>query len=167
MWEAIISSLGSVSGKKILDVGAGYCDLAIFSANAGARVTAIERVAFIARDARERVQAAGVGDRITIVEQDLEEYLRLVRHGFDIIYCTSVLPYLVYPDGALYNMSKISPTTIVECQYMGDGPGFEYIANDNHMLRYLSRIWPAVTRIGETVLDIRPATRTIWRCDVA
>jgi len=60
-------------GDVVIDVGAGSGILSIFAAQAGARkVYAVERTG-IARLAQMMIEANGVGDRVEIIQSDLED----------------------------------------------------------------------------------------------
>ena len=69
-------------GQSVLDIGCGWGGLAIYLAKVcGARVTGVTLSENQAREARERVAAAGVADRVTIALQDY----RAVTGSFDRI----------------------------------------------------------------------------------
>ena len=69
-------------GHSVLDIGCGWGGMAIYLAKVcGARVTGVTLSENQAREARERVAAAGVADRVTIALQDY----RAVTGSFDRI----------------------------------------------------------------------------------
>jgi len=69
-----IAKLALEPGMSVLEIGGGWGAFAIHLARAGARVTSLnvspEQIAV----ARERAAAAGVGNRVTFVEQDYREF---------------------------------------------------------------------------------------------
>ena len=84
----------------------------------------------------------------------------------DVTFCFSLLPYVDRPTDLLLNMRKFSEVSFIECQYSGDGPGFEWIKNDIDMLRWLERVgWKSVSKLGRTRVSYRNVDRTIWMCE--
>src|SRR5256714_9185956 len=72
---------------QVLDVAAGKCGPAVILAGEfGCRITAIERAPEFVAAARERVAAAGLADRIELVEQDAAE-ADLGRGRYDVAMC--------------------------------------------------------------------------------
>jgi predicted O-methyltransferase YrrM len=72
---------------QVVDVASGKCGPAVILAREfGCRITAIERAAEFVAAARERVAAAGLSDRIELLEQDAAE-ADLGREGFDVALC--------------------------------------------------------------------------------
>jgi predicted O-methyltransferase YrrM len=72
---------------QVLDVASGKCGPAVILAGEfGCRITAIERAPEFVADARERVAAAGLGDRIELVERDAAE-AELGRDRYDVAMC--------------------------------------------------------------------------------
>lgn len=72
---------------QVLDVASGKCGPAVILAGEfGCRITAIERAPEFLAAARERVAAAGLGDRIEIHEQDAAE-ADLGRDRYDVAMC--------------------------------------------------------------------------------
>jgi precorrin-6B methylase 2 len=72
---------------QVLDVAAGKCGpAAILAREFGCRITAIERAPEFVAAARERVIAAGLSDRIELVEQDAAE-ADVGRDRFDVAMC--------------------------------------------------------------------------------
>ena len=57
-------------GDRVLDVGTGSGYQAAILAELGCRVTSVEREPGLARDARQRLEALGYGDRVTVVAAD-------------------------------------------------------------------------------------------------
>jgi predicted O-methyltransferase YrrM len=73
--------------SQVLDVASGKCGPAVLLAGElGCRITAIERAPEFVADARRRVAAAGLGERIEIVQQDAAE-ADLGRDRYDVAMC--------------------------------------------------------------------------------
>jgi predicted O-methyltransferase YrrM len=73
--------------SQVLDVASGKCGPALILVREfGCRVAAIERAPEFVAAARERVAAAGLGDRIELVEQDAAE-ADLGRDRYDVAMC--------------------------------------------------------------------------------
>lgn len=161
MWKQIEARV-NFDKKKVLDLGSGYCDLAIFANHSGARVMAIEKDPMIAERAEKHVKESDA--HVVIQVRDIEEYVKKRRVPWDIIMCTSVLPYLAYPDRVMEWMAQHAPKSIVEHQYAGDGPGPNWIQSDDDMHSWLKHFWPRVEKIGETYVLERGAVRSIWLC---
>ena len=102
------------------------------------------------------------GALIGVLTADIERWLNWST--WDIIVCLSVLPYIKLPIDLLNKISIHSREAIIECQYVGDGPGFDDVHNDNDMKSVLGQIWANVTSIGETEVKIRDKWRTVWHC---
>lgn len=170
IWQCIHDNV-DFQDMTVLDLGSGYGDLmryAIMDADA-LLVVGIEHDYVTAAYADSMLHTHGIStDRYAVVVDDID---RLVRRndpdfsGFDITICNSVLPYLDKPNDVLEWMRKTSSTSIVECQYNGDGPGPEGIENDEDMESVLRLAgWKHVEKIGWTDVMIRPAKRSIWKC---
>jgi predicted O-methyltransferase YrrM len=72
---------------QVLDVASGKCGPAVLLAGEfGCRITAIERAPEFVADARRRVAAADLGERIEIVQQDAAE-ADLGRERYDVVMC--------------------------------------------------------------------------------
>jgi SAM-dependent methyltransferase len=72
---------------RVLDVACGKCGPAIILAREfGCAITGIERAPEFAAEARERVDASNLGDRIEIVEADAST-VELEENGYDVAMC--------------------------------------------------------------------------------
>lgn len=71
--DAILDSAGVVAGSRVLEIGTGWGTLAIRAAERGATVTSVTLSVEQADLARERVAAAGVGDRVEIAVRDYRD----------------------------------------------------------------------------------------------
>jgi len=81
--ELVCTKLGLSEGERVLDVGCGWGSFAIHAAaRHGARVTGITLSEPQARLARERAQAAGVGE---LVEIQVLDYRELAGERFDAV----------------------------------------------------------------------------------
>jgi len=170
MWK-FISKEVDFEGQDVLDVGCGPGDFLRLALKSGARYTyGIDRDMLILIEASQALVDDGwePGHHFALYNDDVD----MLVHGYKINYvagitmCFSCLPYLFDIGNTLRWIERqTNGTAIIECQYKGDGPyAPEDIANDSDMEMVLKRVWPNARKIGETKLDIRPATRSIWVC---
>jgi 2-polyprenyl-3-methyl-5-hydroxy-6-metoxy-1,4-benzoquinol methylase len=170
MWKYISDNV-DFEDKYVFDIGAGYCDLAIHAAEAGAyKVTALEDKRI---DYTEALAKTDHYENIRLLNMDAELFLDKASKAlqFDIAICTSVIPYLMRPWEMVKWMSEHARHSIIECQYINDGPPGQTlkIEGDARMEAHL-RMNPAwdskanCRKIGETLIEIRPGTRSIWLC---
>ncbi len=167
MWEHISAHV-NFQNKYVIDIGAGHCDLAMMAVDAGAHtVVCVEKVEQVYESSLERLEFGTYSLNINLIHADAEKLLYgwLSPLETDIAICTSVLPYLKNPEMMLGWMSGHAKTSIIEMQYVGDGPGDKLgIENDSMMEEWLSAFWHSIEKIGETKIGIRPGTRSIWAC---
>src|SRR4051794_7723729 len=72
---------------EVLDLACGKCGPAsILAAEFGCRITAVERAAEFVAEARERIAAAGLEDRIELVEADASDF-DLGEERYDVVMC--------------------------------------------------------------------------------
>jgi SAM-dependent methyltransferase len=72
---------------QVLDLACGKCGpTAILASEFGCRITAVERAPEFVAAARERISAAGLEDRIELVEADAAE-LDLGEERYDVVMC--------------------------------------------------------------------------------
>ncbi len=73
--------------SHVLDVACGKAGPAVILARGfGCTITGVERASEFAFEARDRVRAAGLADRIEIVEHDATEF-ELARSAYDVAMC--------------------------------------------------------------------------------
>lgn len=89
--QFIISHVGELKGKKILDVGCGFGESAVYFALKGAEVIAVDISPEMIRFAKELANRYGVA--INFVVSAAEE-LRFENESFDIVYCANLLHHL-------------------------------------------------------------------------
>ncbi len=71
--DAILDSAGVVEGSRVLEIGTGWGSLAIRAAERGATVTTVTLSVEQADLAQQRVEAAGVADRVEIAVRDYRD----------------------------------------------------------------------------------------------
>jgi SAM-dependent methyltransferase len=163
-----ISKAVDFTDKTVLDMGCGRGDIAMRAWCAGAeRVFGIDKNKIEISDAKIRSGRLMIARaHIHFLPKDIDEIDDKWPGHHDIVICTSVLPYLDDPDKALRYMCDYSDAAIIECQYKGDGPGFENIKNDKDMRDWLDKFdWKEIDKIGSTKLESRDASRSIWKCN--
>jgi len=75
------------SGQRVLDVGAGRCGPArILAREFGCHITAVEPHDVFLNDARERVAAAGLGDRFEFVQSTGADFV-IEPESYDAAMC--------------------------------------------------------------------------------
>jgi 16S rRNA A1518/A1519 N6-dimethyltransferase RsmA/KsgA/DIM1 with predicted DNA glycosylase/AP lyase activity len=170
MWSSITKEV-DFKDRHVLDVGCGPGDFMRLALQAGASfVSGIDKDMMMAHDASSALMTDGYGPGVNyiIYADDLDYFIQNNLGSFyaEVSMCFSCLPYLYDVDAALEWMKqRTSSVSLVECQYNGDGPyAPKNIKSDYDMRLVLERHWTTVKKIGETRLDIRPATRTIWAC---
>lgn len=167
MWN-IISVSYDFEGKSVIDLGCGHGDMMLRAYQAGAsKVIGVENNEETYWLTREKVKAY---DDISMVLWDIEnisgDYRKDKVYHSDVIFCFSVLPYLNSPSKILSWIKGHCEVAFLEVQYAGDGPGFKHITDDLDMHDWLRDIgWKNIEAIGRTHTRIRPAWRTIWRCE--
>jgi len=105
------------------------------------------------------------GGIVSFKQLDIDEIGRTGYVDFSYVSCFSVLPYLKHPDATLKWMYNHSIVSLIECQYAGDGPGYEHIKTSDDMETWLKSIgWETVEKLGHTKIRDRDAKRDIWYC---
>jgi cyclopropane-fatty-acyl-phospholipid synthase len=156
--DIVATKLALSAGQRVLDVGCGWGSFAIHAAaNYGVQVTGITLSAPQAAQARERVAAAGLGDRVEIRVAD---YRQLSDEPFDAIASigmvehvgasqidryASILHGLLRPGGALLNhgIAVLRP----DDDPLEDEVSMRYVFPDGEPLPY-SRVQLALERAG-------------------
>jgi hypothetical protein len=63
-------------------------------------------------------------------------------------------------------MYEHADVSFIECQYKDDGPGPDWLKDDNDMLSVLRfHDWDSIKPIGYTLVKDRNKKRTIWMCE--
>lgn len=160
MWEHISEHVDFM-GAKVLDVGCGYGDLLTYAAEAGAvYVVGIDKDEYSLDITREKLEETGV--KFKLHNRDINN--RWDLFGFDIVICTSVLPYVGNMDKIALRLAAAGRRAIIEMQYYGDGPGPIAIASDHEMEMWLRNYWRNVKAIGTSFTGRTPPVRSLWLC---
>jgi SAM-dependent methyltransferase len=159
IWRSIIKST-SVKDKHVLDLGCGYGDFIVRAYHAGAKsVTGWDKDPDACGVARQKTMNLKT---VRITCYDAESWEPRASQ-FDLALCLSVLPYVDMKE-MLRKLKLGSHTTIIECQYAGDGPGPTHITDDADMARLLKRSGFKASLIGWTKVKDKRYKRSIWRC---
>jgi hypothetical protein len=159
-WE-IISSHIDFKDKSVIDLGCGWCDLLNFANKADA-------LACVGVDKEKHFYAV---KGVKFIQADLEKWIDFQNHvysgaTYDIALCFSVLPYLENMYSVLEWMYEHADVSFIECQYKDDGPGPDWLKDDNDMLAVLRfHDWDSIKPIGHTLVKGRNKKRTIWMCE--
>ncbi len=98
--EAALARLGS-GQLRVVDAGGGTGGVAVPLAVAGHRVTVLDPSPDSLAALERRAAEAGVADRITPLQGDLDDLARLVEPGADAVLCHRVLEVVDDPAAAL------------------------------------------------------------------
>ncbi|KKM74225.1 hypothetical protein LCGC14_1402440 [marine sediment metagenome] len=159
-WD-IISNHIDFQGKTLIDLGCGKGDLLFHAFDAGAKVVGVDHNI----DNIKHIRTARPGIKTLFGELDLMEIWFWER--VDIAICFSVLPYLKRPGDTLKWINTHSDIALIECQYADDGPGFDFLIDNDDMKQWLLQIgeFKEVEVIGHTLVEGRNTKRFIWRCE--
>jgi len=107
--EELRRSLRASAGESILDLGSGpgflACELAR-EVGATGRIVAVDVSSDMNSIASKRIAAAGLSDRVDIVEGDATA-LAFADAVFDAAVSTQVIEYLAEPDAALHQLIRV------------------------------------------------------------
>ncbi len=107
--EELRRSLRASAGESILDLGSGpgflACELAQ-EVGATGRIVAVDISSEMNSIASKRIAAAGLGDRVDILEGDATA-LAFADAVFDAAVSTQVMEYLAEPDAALHQLVRV------------------------------------------------------------
>ena len=107
--EELRRSLRASAGESILDLGSGpgflACELAQ-EVGATGRIVAVDISSDMNSIASKRIAAAGLGDRVDILEGDATA-LAFADATFDAAVSTQVIEYLAEPDAALDQLVRV------------------------------------------------------------
>ena len=155
----IISSLVGFQDKIILDLGCGKGDILTFAAEAGAYSAGVDN------DRSNIDYIKSTYPEIEAIYEDIDRLLAWPQS--DIVICFSVLPYLPRPEHTLQWINIHSEVSLIECQYAGDGPGFDFLKTNDDMEKWLLSAgqFSEVKAIGYTLVEGRDKRRYIWMCE--
>lgn len=162
-WDIITQHIKpeTMGDKRVVDLGCGYGDILYNFYKARANCIGIEGDEKVFNDVADRLN----GLPITLRMFNLNDINQRMRNDvFDIGVCFSVLPYVINTDALLAWMSLHCKISLIECQYAGDGPGFAHIRDDSDMAQWLNRYFHKIKMIGQTEVNGRNASRSIWMC---
>lgn len=158
------------TGKTVVNLGAGYGDIsgAIWEAGA-ARVVSYDNdphCVFVMNQKANQFKRRRTGDYSVHGVNILEVTRTNVYTPYDFGICFAVLPYFQERDvdQILDWLESNCRRVLLECQYAGDGPGFDFIKGDPQMRRWLNQRFGKVKRLGHTEVVGRDVFRTIWVC---
>lgn len=137
---AEVEWLGKDTTKRILDVGGGQGQLALFLAELGHHVTLVD----ISKDMLELANSSaiqrGVADKLTTVHSPLQAIPELDLGQFDLVLCHAVLEWLVDQRGAIATLkSTLTPDGWLSLMYYNKDAkrlaniiygNFDYVQND-------------------------------------
>lgn len=158
-WD-IISKHIDFQGKTVIDLGCGKGDILFRTFDVGAKVIGVDQ------DIENTEYIQGIRPEIKTLSSDLDFMERWFWERVNIAICFSVLPYLKRPANALKWINQHSDIALIECQYSGDGPGLDFLTDNDDMRNWLLQVgqFKEVDVIGHTLVEGRNTKRFIWRC---
>jgi ubiquinone/menaquinone biosynthesis C-methylase UbiE/DNA-binding transcriptional ArsR family regulator len=106
-WQALAGALASgFSGLEVADLGAGQGELALWLARFAKRVTAVDLSPQMLKALEANADAAGVSDRITVAEGDIES-LPLEDRSVDAAFLSQALHHAAHPPAAIGEAARI------------------------------------------------------------
>ena len=105
VWTANVEKHVSKGELRILDVGGGDGLDTVTWAQRGHEVALLDASPKMLEQAKKRVEAEGLMDRVAFLEQSVTD-LSSLDQSFDLILCHNVLPYLDDVSGALRNLKN-------------------------------------------------------------
>ncbi|MEZ5926760.1 MAG: methyltransferase domain-containing protein [Hyphomicrobiaceae bacterium] len=157
-----LEGIGDAKGKRVLDIGCGSGRYCVEIAKAGGLVTGIELSAEMLKMAEERVRAAGVADRVELLEADFVAWAdQQTGRAFDVAFAMGVLDYVEDAPAFIQRMGKVARTA------MASFPKPTLVRMPLRKMRYGLRNCPVhfyrdgeirdmFAKAGLTKLDIRP-----------
>lgn len=106
-WSALASTLAAgFRGQRVADLGAGEGILTLMLAKFAAHVTAVDASPAMLRQVQERAEGVGNGDRVKLVEGDLES-LPLEDVSCDTVFLSQALHHAARPAEAIREAARI------------------------------------------------------------
>jgi predicted TPR repeat methyltransferase len=108
-----LEGIGEAKGKRVLDIGCGSGRYAVEIAKVGGQVTGIELSPEMLRMAAERVKAAGVNDKVELIEADFVAWAdQQTGRPFDVAVAMGVLDYVEDAPAFIARMGKVARTAM-------------------------------------------------------
>ncbi len=105
-FDRIVEALGDTKGKRILDVGCGYCYHTTRLAERGLTITAVDFSEVALGHAKENLAKAGIADRVTLQQADATN-LPFEDASFDHVLMWGVLMHVPEAEKALSELSRV------------------------------------------------------------
>jgi demethylmenaquinone methyltransferase / 2-methoxy-6-polyprenyl-1,4-benzoquinol methylase len=103
----LVSRIAAGPGDELLDVATGTAAVAIeLARRSGCRVVGLDQSPEMLAAGRERVEAAGLGDRIRLVEGSADQ-LPFADDSFDGLTFTYLLRYVDDPEATLHELARV------------------------------------------------------------
>lgn len=105
--DLLIGYLAPEAGQRILELGAGTgTTTALVARFPGLEMVSIDASPAMLRTARQRLQRAGLIDRVRLIQHDLNQRLPLDDKSFDAVYAESVIA-LLNPEPVIQEIARV------------------------------------------------------------
>lgn len=105
-FDRIVDALGDPKGKRVLDVGCGYCYHTRRLADRGLTITAVDFSSVALDHARENLTKAGIADKVTLQQADATA-LPFEDSSFDHVLMWGVLMHVPQAEKALLELGRV------------------------------------------------------------
>lgn len=102
----IVSELGDTKGKRLLDLGCGYCFHTVRLADSDLKITAADFSSAALREAKKTLRNAGLQTRVTLTKADATA-LPFADRSFDHVLIWGVLMHIPQVDKALSEAARV------------------------------------------------------------
>ncbi len=148
--EFRLLTVGSLEGKRVVDVGCGEGQDAVLLARLGAaEVVGVDLSAQAIAVARRRAELAGVGDRVDFVCAPVET-ARLPERAFDVVWCNAILHHV------LDNLDEVL-ARLASWAAPGGVVSFAEPVSESRALRRLRRLLPTAQEVTADERPLEPA----------
>jgi len=151
-----------LSGRSVLELGAGIGDHSTFFLDRGCRVTAIEPRAENVAVIRSRMSlfpSVWDPDRLTVIQAGVEDIDTLHLEPHEVVYCYGLLYHLTEPESALEKAARVCRDIfLLETKVRLPAHGAEVSEDPENCTNAVSGAAKYMTRadLGQALLDLFP-----------
>ena len=141
--ERLYMRLGLHTGSKVLDAGAGSGIVAVYMAEHGLQVQAIDLTPAHVEQAKRYVETRGLGDRISVKAGDYHDLADFDDSSFDGIYTMETFVHADDPQRVLQNFKRLlKPGGVLvlhEADFHSDSPTLQEVLRLSHCQNTLEK----------------------------